>query len=46
MQAQIAHEVSKLQEEPAWQAKLVDQVANLQDLQVQNQQIAEIMGKR
>ena len=43
MWAQIAHEMSKLQEEHGWQAKLVDQVANLQDLQAQAQQLAEIM---
>ena len=35
--------MSKLQEEPTQQAKLVYQVANLQDLQVQDQQLAEIM---
>ena len=45
MWAQIAHEMSKLQEEPTQQAKLVDQVANLRDLQVQDQQLARIMGE-
>ena len=43
MQVQIAAEMSKLQEEPSQQAKLVDPVTNLQDLQTQNQQLAEIM---
>ena len=43
MWAQMAHELSKLQEEPSQQAKLVDQAANLQDLQAKDQQHAEIM---
>ena len=43
MWAQISHEMSKLQEEPAQQAMLVDQVANLQDLQAQDHQLAEII---
>ena len=45
MQAQIAHEMSKIQEEPAQQAMLVDQVVSLQDLQAQDQQLVEIMGE-
>ena len=43
MQAQIAHEMSKIQEEPVPKAMLEDQVPQLQDLQVQDQQLAEIM---
>ena len=42
MWVQIAHEISKIQE-PTPQAMLEQQVANLQDLQVQDQQLAEIM---
>ena len=45
MQPQIAHEMKKLQEEPTHQAELVDQAANLQDLQSQDQQHADIMGE-
>ena len=40
MQAQIAVEISKLQEEPIQQAKQIDQAANLQ---AKDQQVAEIM---
>ena len=43
MQAQIAHEMSKIQEDPTLQAMLEDQVANLEDLQVKDQQLAAIM---
>ena len=43
MWVQIVHEMSKIQEEPTQQAMLVDQMANLQDLEVQDQQLAEIM---
>ena len=43
MWVQIAHEMSKIQVEPTSQTVLEQQVANLQDLQVQDQQIAEIM---
>ena len=43
MQAQVSHEMSKIQEEPAPQAILEQKAANLQDLQVQEQQLAEIM---
>ena len=41
--AQIAHEMSKLQEDPTQQAELEDQTANLQ---AQDQQLAEIVGRR
>ena len=40
IQAQIAAEISKLQEEPTQQAKQADQVASLQ---AKDQQLAEIM---
>ena len=40
MQAQIAVEMTKLQEEPAQQAEQINQAANLQ---AQDQQLAEIM---
>ena len=43
MWVQIAHEMSKIQEEPTQQAMLVNQVANLEDLHIQDQQLAEIM---
>ena len=46
MWAQIAHEMSKIEEEPTMQPVLEQQVANLQDLQVQDQHLAEIMEKR
>ena len=45
MWAHIAHEMSTLQEELMQHAKLEDQVANLQDLQAQDHQLAEIMEK-
>ena len=32
VQAQIAHEMNKIKEEPAQQAMLLDQVINLEDL--------------
>ena len=40
MWTQIVHEMSNLQKEPTWQAKLVDKAANLQELQAQDQQLA------
>ena len=43
MQAQIALEMSKIQGEPTQQAMLLDQAANLEVLQVQDQQLAKIM---
>ena len=43
MQAQIAYEMSKIQEEPIQQAKIEQQTANLGDFQAHDQQLAEIM---
>ena len=43
MQAQIAHEMSKIQGEPTQQARLKQQAANLGDLQVKDQQLTGIM---
>ena len=43
MQAQIANEMSKIQEEPPQQPKIEQQAANLHDLQAQDQQLVGIM---
>ena len=43
--AQIAHEMSKIQEKPTQKTMLEQQVANLEYLQMQDQQLAKIMEK-
>ena len=43
MWAQTSHEMNKIQAEPTVQAVLEDHMASLQDLQAQDQQLAEIM---
>ena len=43
MQVEIAHEMSKIQEEPTQQAMLEQQAANIGDLQAQDQQLAKIL---
>ena len=46
MQVPIAHEMSKIRGEPTWQAMPEDQAANLEDMQVQDQQLAELCWRK